>query len=274
MRRLLLVAVVAAASLLGLIAPAGAQAPTGQVTIIHGVRGLVADVYVDGQLVLQTFQPERTTQPLPVPAGPHVVEVRVSGAPAGSPPTLTWNVDVQPGAHISAVVHLTADGKPTVTRFDDDVSRVSPGASRVVVRHAAAAPPIDVRLGQQVLASGLPNANQAQGQVPPAAYTVQVTQAGTATPLAASQDVTLAEGTAMFLYLIGSQAESSIGWIAQRVDDLQTPPVAIQTGDSGLAATNRSGSATWPFVIFPLVALAGAVTLGLQRRRRGPAATA
>ncbi len=49
---------------------AEAQVPpdTGMVRVVHGLRGLVADVYLDGTLVLPTFQPERSTDPLAIPA--------------------------------------------------------------------------------------------------------------------------------------------------------------------------------------------------------------
>ena len=143
----------------------GAQTPVpGAITIVHGVRGLVADVYLDGTLILETFQPERTTAPVPIAPGSHVVEVRVSGAPAGSPPALTWPVEVAPDDRISAVVHLDAAGAPTVTRYDDDLSQIPAGQSRVAVRHAAAAGPIDVRLGDQVLATNLANAQRDREQ--------------------------------------------------------------------------------------------------------------
>ena len=54
---------------------ASAQAPTeqvGTVRVVHGLRGLVADVYLDGNLALPTFQPERATDPIAIPAGEHV----------------------------------------------------------------------------------------------------------------------------------------------------------------------------------------------------------
>ena len=44
--------------------------------VVHGLRGLVADIYLDGTLVLPTFQPERSTDPLPIPAGDHLIEIR------------------------------------------------------------------------------------------------------------------------------------------------------------------------------------------------------
>ena len=60
---------------------AGAQDDqTGLVRVVHGLRGLVADIYLDGTLALPTFQPERSTDPLPIPAGDHLIEIRAAGA--------------------------------------------------------------------------------------------------------------------------------------------------------------------------------------------------
>ena len=238
MKRAMAAGMVASMLVVAMATTVGAQTPVpgATITIVHGVRGLVADVYLDGTLILETFQPERTTAPVPIAPGPHVVEVHVSGAPAGSPPALTWPVDVAPDDRISAVVHLDAAGTPTVTRYDDDLSQIAAGQSRVAVRHAAAAGPVDVRLADQVLATNLANAQETVSSVPPAAAPLVVTATGSATPLAPPQEVTAAEGSALFLYLVGAQAEGTLGWVAQRVDGLQSVPVKVPTGDSGLAA--------------------------------------
>src|SRR5258705_10101875 len=73
---------------------AHAAGETGTVTLVHGVRGLVADIYLDGAVALQVFQPERTAGPLTVPAGAHAVEVRTAGSPAPSAPLLSATLNV------------------------------------------------------------------------------------------------------------------------------------------------------------------------------------
>src|SRR3954453_13990548 len=73
---------------------ASAQTATGTVTVVHGLRGVVADVYVDGALALPAFQPERVTDPIAVPAGPHRVEIRLAGAAPTDPPAVTGGGDV------------------------------------------------------------------------------------------------------------------------------------------------------------------------------------
>src|SRR5882762_9726720 len=74
--------VVMAFTLLGYMAlfvlahAAHAASETGTVTLVHGVRGLTADIYLDGAVALQVFQPERTAGPLTLRAGSHAVDVR------------------------------------------------------------------------------------------------------------------------------------------------------------------------------------------------------
>src|SRR5688500_14862772 len=85
-----------------LVVPTSASAQeTGTVTLVHGVRGLVADIYLDGKVALQVFQPERTAGPLNLPAGAHPVEVRPAGAPATSAPLLSATLTVPAGSRQS-----------------------------------------------------------------------------------------------------------------------------------------------------------------------------
>ena len=74
--------------------------------MVHGLRGLVADVYLDGNLALPTFQPERATDPIAIPAGEHLVEIRSAGAAASDTPLLTQSVTVPAGFSGSLIAHL------------------------------------------------------------------------------------------------------------------------------------------------------------------------
>jgi hypothetical protein len=248
---------------------AQAQTPTGLVTVVHGLRGVVADVYIDNTLLLPAFQPERVTDPVAVPAGEHHVDIRVTGKPANSPPDVAADVNVQADARQSVVAHLDAGGAPTITAYLDDMSPVAAGETRAIVRHTAAAPAVDVGLNQTVVASGLTEPGSTTAVVPPATYEVSVWQAGTQSPLAAPQPATLTEGAATVMYLIGSAQSNTLSWVAEQIPNLATPPSQIQTGDSGLAADNGSSFPYLPVTVAVGVAGAAAVvTADLTRRRR------
>jgi hypothetical protein len=248
---------------------AHAQTPMGFVTVVHGLRGVVADVYVDNTLLLPAFQPERVTDPVAVPAGEHHVDIRVTGKAADAPPDVSADVNVQADARQSVVAHLNAAGSPTITAYFDDMSPVAAGQTRAVVRHTAAAPAVDVGLDQTVVASGLTEPGSTTAVVPPATYEVSVWQAGTQSPLAAPQPATLTEGAATVMYLIGSAQTNTLSWVAEQIPNLATPPNQIQTGDSGLAADNGSSFPYLPVTVAVGVAGAAAVvTADLTRRRR------
>jgi hypothetical protein len=241
---------------------AGAQeAPNdqvGSVRVVHGLRGLVADIYLDGNLALPTLQPERATDPIAIPAGDHLVEIRSAGAAKTATPLLTQQVTVPGGFEGSLIAHLGVDGNPTLTAYADDLTPVPAGEARVVVRHAAAAEGVSVLLNDQDAVPTLAPSAEATEVVPAGDYKVAVTAASGGEPLAAPQDVQFAEGTANFMYLIGSRADGTLGWAAVQVKDLQTAPAVIQTGDG---STRHDGADRQPLAI-GVVAGALVVALG------------
>ncbi|MDQ3342062.1 MAG: DUF4397 domain-containing protein [Actinomycetota bacterium] len=242
--------------LLTLALPAPAQEATGEVVVVHGLRGLVADVYVDGQRVLEGFSPERTTDAIALPAGEHAVEVREAGQPRGSEPLLSGSLDIGSGDHLSAVVHASRGGQPQMTVFSNALTRLPTGRSRLVVRHTADAGPIDVRVDEQRLASDLMPGRETAKRLRRPSHEVVVAAAGQPQPLVPPADVRVNEGTQTTLYLIGSANRDSLGWIAQSFDSVASAPGGVPSGNSGLAATNRM-PAQGPVP----VAIAGAVAL-------------
>ncbi|MBA2625903.1 MAG: DUF4397 domain-containing protein [Acidimicrobiia bacterium] len=228
---------VAVAVALGAGPAAAQEAPTatGTVTIVHGFRGLVADVYLDGTKILESFEPERSTDPVQLPAGDHRVEVREAGAGGGTVAAVDDTLSVPAGANLSAVVHTSPAGDATMTVFSNDLNKVAPGTSRLVVRHAASAEAVDVNVDGAPLVAGLRNPDQSARELPAVSHRIEVRGAGAAEPLVPVTDVPLQEGTAQYLYLIGAAEEETLGWITQTVGGLGTVPAAVNTGNSGLA---------------------------------------
>ena len=245
------------------------QAP-GLVRVVHGLRGLVADVYLDGSLVLPTFRPERATEPLPIPAGDHLVEIRQAGAAATDEPLLTQEVTVPAGFQGSVVAHLDADGNAELTPYADDLSAVPAGRSRVVVRHAAAAGPVNVLLNDEATFRRLQSDAEAGEVLGAGAYEIAVTRARGGQPLAAPEQVEYPDGTANFMYLIGSQADGTLGWAAVRVANLQTAPAGIQTGDGSTEASTPGRDL--PIAVLVAIPL-GVVTIAMWSRARRPRST-
>lgn len=232
-------AVMAVAPLLGLglvaVAPQSAvAAEPASVTVVHGLRGLVADVQVDGALVLKGFAEERSTDPLPVPAGSHRIVVTSTRDPSG-PAVIDTTVDLVAGESVSLVAHLDALGRPVLTSFRNGDAPIPAGQGRVVLRNTAAAPSVlmlvDGKPRGDIVASGAAT----EVLLPAAAHTVAVMAPGGDSPLLGAQTVDVPAGSSTLLYLIGSSQDRSLSWLAQTVISGQTSaPAGVPTGTAGL----------------------------------------
>ena len=220
------------------------DAGTADLVIVHGLRGFTADLYVDGKLLINTFRPERSTDPMAVPAGSHLVEIREAGTGADTTPAVTATIDLAAGNRYDAVAHVDQAGAPTLSLFLDDVSPLPPGQARAVVRNTAATGPIDVHFGPTVAAAGLANGAGSTTLLPAGVYELAVSAAGTPTPITPTRNVTYPEGTASFMYLIGSSQAQTLDWLAVQATGLQSAPTKVPTGDGSVtqAPTESNGT--------------------------------
>jgi Domain of unknown function (DUF4397) len=249
--------------------PGWAKERTSTVTIVHGLPRFTADIYVDGELLLSGFEPKDATDPMELPAGDYEVAIRDAGAPEGSKPALAAELTVPGGKNLSVVAHLAEDGSPTVSVFDNDVSPIPPGKSRLLVRHQAEAPPIDVQADGQSLLSGVASGDQAGKALPAAAHDLSVVMAEGGESLTSPTTLDFEEGTAYFVYLIGSSVEETLDLMVQRVRGLHSGPSGVQTGYGGLSA--EGGFPVWALILmwFALLGLATSSVV-LRGRRRLP----
>ena len=259
---------VALVGILGATAPAAhAQDQAGGlIRVVHGLRGLVADIYLDGTLALPTFQPERSTDPIAIPAGDHLIEIRAAGAAITDEPLLTQTVTVPAGFQGSLVAHLNQSGAPTLSVFADDLTPVPAGTSRLVVRHAAAAGGIDVLLNAQPALNDVGPAKEATDVVPAGPYEIAVTALAGGEPLAPPENVDYPDGTANFMYLIGSQADDTLGWAAVQIGSLETVPTRIQTGDGSTEQSSSDNRGT-VVMLTAMAVVAGSVLYRSRSRR-------
>ena len=263
-----LFAVATALVAVGVAAPNGAAAQnTATVTLMHGVPGATVDVIVDGEVVIPGFEPG-TMQDLSAFAGQTLtnVEVRAAGtddavigpiAELPVPSTGNWTV----------VAHLQADGAPTLTPFENDTSQLAAGQGRLTVRHTAAAPAVDV-----VLADGsrpftnLTNPDEAAADLPAG----EISGAGIAPAggesIADVPTVTLAAGSNLIVYAVGSVEDETFTFLTQEITGLGGAPTAVNTGDA------IDSGADWALLLTVgagALALAGggAVLAGRRARR-------
>lgn len=243
--------------------PASAEGTDAVLTVVHGVRGLVADVRLDDKLVLSGFAPERVTDPLTVPAGTHHLQVWPSGAAQGTPAVIDQQITLTPGEQATAGVGLDAAGKPLVTVFDDSALLASSGGTALVVRSLAESAPVKVVAGAQTITPALAVSQQQVQQVAPGTYPVTVTAGDSPAPLVPAQDVPVVAGRAVVLYLIGSQSDATLGWVAQTVrPTVEAAPLRVDTGVGPVPVAGGTG--TTLLVLGLPVGLLGA--LALRRR--------
>ncbi|MBB5833272.1 DUF4397 domain-containing protein [Kribbella italica] len=240
------------------VAAAGsAQAkPTANATVsvLHAVPGPTVDVYANGKALLTDFKPGTLTDPVKLPEGTYDLKVTAAGAGAGGAAVIQANnVEVPGGANITVVAHLSAAGKPVLTPYVNDTSKLGAGKARVTVRHDAAAPAVDVRAGGEPVFKGLTNPKEAKADLPAGTVKADVTLAGTSTVAIGPADLNLKEGTNTIVYAWGSASGKNLKLAVQTISGLHGNPSGIPGGTGGQAA--EIGVPVWLMGALGLVAL-------------------
>jgi hypothetical protein len=245
---------------------APALAATSKVSVVHGIPGTPVDVYVNGTKTLPDFQPGKVAGPLTLPEGSYDLALTKPGGDLAGAILKVDNAKVPGGADISLVAHLTADGKPTITPFVNDVQKLAAGQARLTVRHTAAAPAVDVRAGGKPVFEKLTNPDEAKADVPAGTVKADVVLAGTDTVVLGPADLDLKEGTSTIVYAVGSAGDKTLDLVAQTITGLHSAPGGVPSGSGGQA--DRGMSATWYAVaaLGLLLLLAGAGRYARVRR--------
>ncbi len=169
------------AATMGVSSPAGAQT-SSDVFVLHGIPGVDVDIYVNGQLTLEGFEPKDIAGPLSLPAGDYDIDIFAADAS----PTETADertdavvIDVDGAAipessNVSLIAHLTNAGVPTLGAFVNNMSEVGNGEGRVTVRHTAEAPPVDILANGAVVFDAVPNGVGGNVALPAGELTVAI----------------------------------------------------------------------------------------------------
>jgi hypothetical protein len=169
-------------------------------------------VYANGKALIKDFKFGTVVGPVSLMPGKYALAVRPYGAAASSKPILAASVRVVAGENATVVANLTAAGKPTLSVFANPTSALAMGMARVIVRHTAQAPGVDVYAGptsKAPLISNLTNGKSATATVPAGSYTISVYVHGTTTkPAIGPAKFHFAAGTTYVVYAIGSATSS------------------------------------------------------------------
>ncbi|HSO64845.1 MAG TPA: DUF4397 domain-containing protein [Ornithinibacter sp.] len=237
-------ALAVAALPLAVFATPAAAATDASVVVFHGVPGLTVDVYAsadttytEDEALLTDFEPGTVTDPVSIPEGTYNLAVFAKDAdPSGDPAIKAEGVEVPGGANITVAAHLDAEGTPILTPFVNDVSKVAAGQGRLVVRHTAAAPAVDVLAGGEPVFENLTNPNEDKADLAAGTVSASVAATGTTDPVIGPADVTVTEGSATIVYAWGSLEDDNLAVAVQTIDGLHSSPSGVPSGTADAPA--------------------------------------
>jgi hypothetical protein len=254
-RRALVILLVVGALVVLTAALASADEHVAMVSVGHGIPGtdigqaedaLPVDVIVDGECSeVQALEFGNFAGPLELEEGMYSVAVALSD---GDPDLCEGGVVIGPldlevaaGDNATVFAHLTADGEVTATVFDNDVSDIVAGHTRLTVRHTAAAPAVDIFLnrgwirGRSIAeVEGLENPDEAGPlDLRPGAYAVSIFESPAEEgddPLlqipATEEDMPFVTHPhrSQIVYAVGSSGSETFAVMVQTIDLQMTPP--------------------------------------------------
>ncbi|WFE60387.1 DUF4397 domain-containing protein [Micromonospora sp. WMMD712] len=230
----------------GALTATPAYAATSKVSVVHGIPDTPVDVYVNGRKTLDNFKPGDVAGPLDLEQGAYDIALTKPGEALDKAILTVDDAEVPGGANISLAAHLDEAGKPKITPFVNDTAKVDAGKARLIVRHTAAAPAVDVRAGGKPVFEDLTNPNESKADVDAGTVSADVVLAGTDTVAIGPADLDLKEGTATIVYAIGSAEAKNLDLVAQTITGLHSAPGGVPSGTGGQAGT---GVQTWWYVL-------------------------
>ncbi|HEY5649930.1 MAG TPA: DUF4397 domain-containing protein [Acidimicrobiia bacterium] len=221
----------AALVMAALAVPVSAQ-EEARIHLIHGIPDTPVDVVAGGEIVFGDFQ-FGDTQDLSALAGGtlEALQVRLAG-------TETVAIDAGDTAlpasgNYTIIAHLDEAGTPTLAVFENDTSSIDAGEGRLIVRHTAQAPAVDVKANGAVAFAGLTNPNSVQADLPVGTISAEVVPAGADEPVVIGPvDLAIADGSALIVYAVGSLDAGSVTALTESISGLGTAPTAVNTGNS------------------------------------------
>ncbi|MCZ2825796.1 MULTISPECIES: DUF4397 domain-containing protein [unclassified Modestobacter] len=242
-----------------LAAEADPATDVATVTVLHAIPDVPVDVYANGEELIADFEPGTLTDPLLLPAGDYDLEIfPVDADPLEDEPTAELaDVALTPGLDATVTAFLAEDGTPTLVPFVNDVSVVPAGQSRLVVRHVAAAPAVDVRADGVPIVTGLENPDEEVLVVDPGVVSADAVLAGTDTVAIDPVDLDLAEGAVTTVYAYGSE-DAGYQFASQTSTDTASAPTGVPGGEAGLA----DDELPLPLTAISLAGLAAAAVAG------------
>jgi hypothetical protein len=198
----------------------------------HGIPGqdlgldpaLPVDVLVNDSIcLLQGFTFGQFAGPVALAAATYNIKIKLADPvnPCTGATAIEANVPFAAGENSTVIAHLTADGQPTAAKYVNDLSALAPQTVRLVVRHAAAAPSVDLRAARLnppkavVRVFDLANPDPVQADVPSGKYAATIRAHANKQIVAGPLGLMLPEGKVTIYYAVGSVSTGSFTLLSQ-----------------------------------------------------------
>ena len=222
--------------------PTIASAQNGaRIHLIHGIPNTPVDVAAGGANVFENFD-FGDTQDLSALAGATLEDLQVKLAGTDVVAIDAGDVTLPSAGNVTIIAHLAEDATPTISVFENDVSTIAAGNGRLVVRHTAAAPAVDVKANGAVAFAGVVNGQEGNADLSVGTVAAEVVPAGVAGPVVIGPaDLPIADGEALIVYAVGSLDADTLTVLTETITDLGSTPNRVNTGNSPIS--NGSSSA-------------------------------
>ena len=201
-------AVAAAGVTAGLAATPASAAGTAKVNVVHGIPGVAVKVCVDGKPAVDHFRYGNTITGAKLAATTHQVRLVAAGKACAAPAILSSTYTLKAGRDYTIVANRNAEGTPNLKAFVNNVKPTAAGKARLVVRHTAQAPAVNVWAGSTRLIGGTSFTwgKSAAFAVPAGTYSAKGTLSGSHKPVVGPAPLTLRQGRAYQVYAVGTPA--------------------------------------------------------------------
>ncbi len=255
-------AVLALGLVVAWLSPTAAQST--RVHLIQGIPDTSIDLEIDGKVVARDLG-FRGTYDVSSLGGQRLPAVKIKRAGTGEVLLNAGDVTLPNAANVTVVLHLKLDGSTGLSSFENDVTKLRAGQSRLVVRHLAAAPPVDVVSAGKVVFENLANGQEVGADLPAGAVAASLVPSGTAGPaILGPADLTLEEGVALIVYGLGSIERNTMAVATESIPGLGGSPTEVNTGNSVVGGPTPTP--VWVYLA-PIGALAMLGSLALRSSR-------
>lgn len=262
MRKPALAAIATGALALAVAAPVSAatdeQAAT--ITVVNALPESAIDVYNQDATIVDDLEAATIEGPMEITPGEVELTALVADSAGGDATTLGPALaTIGDDEHLSVVTYLTEAGVPALTTFVDDVGPVQlADGGRLLARHVAAAPAVDILFSGEPQFTSLTNGVDAAVEVPAGDYSLTVAAEDSVDSLIDPLEVSIDPDTVTAVYVYGSLDDATLGVLT--TTRAAEPATGNNAGPSATASASPSATPSASATASPSATAGGTTT--------------